>query len=154
MQNNTSELEITPIVRRSDIVRLAKEYLNVPWRHQGYTRSGVDCVGLILAVGYELNMIERSLIVPPYKRQSTASLLTYFDKAMEPCLVKDIQDGTAVTFSYGGTPHHAGIVINAAQGAIIHAYGTERKVVIGYLHSNSNSRKFTRAYDFKGVQNG
>jgi len=157
MLNKCRELKITgnvPTVKRSDIVRVAREYLGVTWRHQGSNRAGVDCVGLILAVGYELDMIPRGLKVPPYKRIPNTTLLTYFDMAMTPCLPKDVKNGTAVVFSYGGTPHHAGIVVDATTGAIIHAYGTEKKVVIGYLHSNHKSRKFTRAYDYTGVQNG
>jgi cell wall-associated NlpC family hydrolase len=33
------------------IVSAARSWLGVPWRHQGRTRQGVDCAGLVVLVG-------------------------------------------------------------------------------------------------------
>ena len=35
----------------SAIVAAARTWLGVPWRHQGRTRQGVDCAGLVVLVG-------------------------------------------------------------------------------------------------------
>jgi cell wall-associated NlpC family hydrolase len=39
---------------RTDIVAAARTYLGVPWRHQGRTRAGLDCAGLIVMVARDL----------------------------------------------------------------------------------------------------
>src|SRR6185436_18880351 len=35
---------------RADIVAEARAWLNVPFHHQGYSRAGCDCIGLIAGV--------------------------------------------------------------------------------------------------------
>jgi hypothetical protein len=36
---------------RDEIIAVARGYLDVPWRHRGRTPTGVDCIGLVCAVG-------------------------------------------------------------------------------------------------------
>ena len=40
------------------IVAAARSWLGVPWRHQGRTRQGVDCAGLVVLVGRELGLAD------------------------------------------------------------------------------------------------
>lgn len=42
---------------RDRIVAKARSWIGVRWRHQGRTRHGVDCVGLIYVVGAALNLV-------------------------------------------------------------------------------------------------
>jgi L-cysteine desulfidase len=35
---------------RDQIVHAARTFVGVPWRHQGRSRMGIDCVGLLVAV--------------------------------------------------------------------------------------------------------
>lgn len=41
---------------RKDVVREVRSWLGIPWRHQGRTREGVDCAGLIVCVGVALGV--------------------------------------------------------------------------------------------------
>ena len=41
---------------REQIVAAARSWIGVPWIHQGRTRSGVDCGGLIIGLCTELGM--------------------------------------------------------------------------------------------------
>jgi len=38
------------LIHRTDIVEVARSWVGVKYHHQGRSRNGVDCVGLILAV--------------------------------------------------------------------------------------------------------
>lgn len=38
------------------IVAQARQWLGVTWRHQGRTRTGVDCIGLVIKVAHELQL--------------------------------------------------------------------------------------------------
>ena len=38
------------------IIAAARAWLGVPWRHQGRTRQGVDCAGLVVLVGREFGL--------------------------------------------------------------------------------------------------
>lgn len=42
-------------VTGSEIVDIAREYLHVPFRHQGRDRNGIDCVGLLIAIAKRLD---------------------------------------------------------------------------------------------------
>lgn len=141
---------------RSHIVASARSFLGVPWRHQGRARvTGVDCVGLVYAVAEDLGLLPpEGIIIPPYRAQPDASLLSYFDRYMDSIPLSRIKDGTAVVFSFGGSPHHAGIVVNASARAIVHAYASRKAVVVDYLDGTSKGRQLLRAFDYRGVQDG
>lgn len=56
--------EFTPReITGADVVREARRYLGVRFRHQGESFEGIDCSGLALAVGRALGQVE-----PGYKR--------------------------------------------------------------------------------------
>lgn len=42
---------------RAQIVEEARSYLGTKWLHQGRTRDGVDCAGLVACVGNALGLI-------------------------------------------------------------------------------------------------
>lgn len=46
------------MIKRQEIVDLARTYLGVKWQHQGRTREGIDCAGLVVVVGKELGLID------------------------------------------------------------------------------------------------
>jgi cell wall-associated NlpC family hydrolase len=43
-------------VEPNAIIAAARSWLGVPWRHQGRTRQGVDCAGLVVLVGRGLGL--------------------------------------------------------------------------------------------------
>lgn len=45
---------------RVDVVREARTWLGVPWHHQGRTRAGCDCGGLIGSVAVALELVSAS----------------------------------------------------------------------------------------------
>ena len=40
------------------LVAQARSYLGVPWRHQGRTRAGIDCAGLVVLVARDLGLTD------------------------------------------------------------------------------------------------
>jgi cell wall-associated NlpC family hydrolase len=45
-------------VEPSDIIAAGRSWLGMPWRHQGRTRQGVDCAGLVVLVGRGLGLAD------------------------------------------------------------------------------------------------
>ena len=45
------ELPVDYVIKRREIVDAARNWVGVPYRHQGRTRNGIDCVGLLLEGG-------------------------------------------------------------------------------------------------------
>ncbi len=58
-------------VTREQICGLARSWIGTPWRHQGRTKDGIDCGGLIVVVGHELGLIHPSRDERRYERMPT-----------------------------------------------------------------------------------
>lgn len=143
------------MIRRSEIVVAAKSFLGTPWKHQGRSPKGVDCVGLIYAVAVHLGAIKEGEVeIPPYRRQPDGTLLDYFDRYMDRARLTDLKPGMAVIFEFMGSPYHAGIVTDTRRRAIVHAFAPSKKVVVDMLDNTQKGRKLIRAYDYRGVADG
>lgn len=136
---------------RADIVQTARSYLGVKWKHMGRDREGLDCVGLLIAVWRDLGYEPSEVPIPPYRLQPDGTMLDYFKRYMVRCPLLSIREGTAVVFSYFGSPYHAGIVIDAKQRFIVHAFAQTRQVVVDDLDNGLHGRKLISAWDYPGV---
>jgi cell wall-associated NlpC family hydrolase len=48
------ELPVEYVIKRREIVAAARDWVGVPYRHQGRTRNGIDCIGLLLNVAVDV----------------------------------------------------------------------------------------------------
>lgn len=114
----------------ADVWQAALAYEGAPWRHQGRSRAGLDCLGLIIAVAVDLGLegAERHLgvesrryrMLPP--NRLAAELLA---RGMTRAAGPDI--GRVGLFAQPGTyPIHVGIF---GDGELIHAFAKAGKVV-------------------------
>jgi len=140
-------------MKRSDIIRVAQGYVGTRWQHMGRDRYGVDCVGLLIAVWGDLKLTPYPEI-PPYRSQPDGNLLTYFQKYMTRVPFRRIKSGSVVIFAYGGSPYHAGIVVDPERRSMIHANATSRAVVYDIIDHSPNGRKPVCAWDYPGVTDG
>lgn len=51
---------------REEIIQAARRRIGIPWRHQGRTEAGLDCIGLIMSVATEVGIAYHDL--PAYTR--------------------------------------------------------------------------------------
>lgn len=105
---------------RDDIVKAARSYMGVPFLHQGRTRAGLDCIGLVLNVGWELGFLPREYDVQGYSRTPDGRLFAECDRMLKriPAPVY----GCVLAMKFDREPQHIGIV-GEHQGhlTIIHA---------------------------------
>lgn len=117
--------------QRRVVVETARSYLGVPWRHQGRTRRGIDCLGLVaLSIGAVRPVVDRQGYGrTPYNAQLRASLVEHFG---EPVSKDAMRPADVVTIRWTGEEHHVGIIGDHPDGlSLIHAYsvGTGGKVI-------------------------
>jgi cell wall-associated NlpC family hydrolase len=72
-----------------DVVRVARSWVGVPFLHQGRNRNGIDCVGLIIAVGQELGVLppnfeRRDYGRVPSRKELEQKLGLYCERAEAP----------------------------------------------------------------------
>ena len=113
-----------------DIIRTARSYLGVRFRHQGRSRNGIDCAGLIVSVGHDLGL-QREADYTAYShapdgRTLHVLLARHFD-VVPP---GEMSLGDVVFMAFQEFPQHLGILADACRPfSLIHAYAPSRKVI-------------------------
>ena len=110
-------------------VTAARSYVGVPWRHLGRSRTGVDCIGLVLLAAREAGC---DLPDPaPYAREPQGTRLLEGILAHAERIATH-EPGDVLLFRMGLYGGHVGIAsVHPAWGvpACLHAYAPRRQVV-------------------------
>lgn len=117
-----------------DIVREARTWLDVRWRHQGRNRQGVDCIGLPVCVRAGLGL--ETIDVTDYSRTSTdESMLVYCRQYMRE--VQALLPGDVAVMAFDNQRHMAIVGNYPVDGevSIIHAGAFWRRVIEHRLDS-------------------
>jgi cell wall-associated NlpC family hydrolase len=112
-----------------DIVIEARGWLGARWRHQGRSRNGIDCAGLVL----EVARVRRGSTVDirNYNRiEANEQMLAHCRQHMTEIPIRQAAPGDVMVFGLGDS-RHMGIVGDYKYGglSLIHAYLAARKVV-------------------------
>lgn len=116
-------------VTGATVVRAARSFLGVKYRHQGRTREGVDCIGLPVCVRAELGL--PAMDESGYAKRSTGTeMLDYCRTNMVAVDRSSLQPGDLLV-QMNGVMRHIAIVGDYPGGglSIIHAHLPNRKVV-------------------------
>jgi len=142
-------------MKRSEVVTTARTYVGVPYRHQGRTRAGIDCIGLIWCIAADLGY---RVDIPANYAQSPSSALLI--EGCERTMVKqdraltDLKPGDVVVM-WGMTRAEAQhfAVVGQVDGrlTLIHAFSKHQKVVEQSI-DEFWSRRFVAIYCFPGLE--
>lgn len=128
-----------------DLVNAAREWLGVPFHHQGRVKAGVDCAGAIVmpaqAVGLEV------VDVPGYSHQPSGILQGEIAKQLNRVKQADLQVGDVLLMSWS-QPQHLALVTGVDPLVILHAYAQAKKVVEHQVDSNM-VKNIIAVYRFK-----
>jgi len=108
------------------IIEAARAYLGVPFRHQGRTRRGVDCVGLVVLAATDAGYAIADST--DYSHRLTDNellngILSHCDSVTSP------QPGDIALFQLPNDQQHCAVVTAIDPVYILHAYAPLRKVV-------------------------
>jgi len=133
-------------------VKIAREYIGTPYHHQARVKyHGVDCVGLVLCVAKELNIVEKDWDITGYSRVPDGKLLMHHLKDnLQIVEFKDMQVGDIICVAFDKFPQHVGIVGDYVHGgfSIIHADSRRGQVIETRLLLNDKMR-FVAAFRWK-----
>ena len=117
--------------KADDIIRVANEFVGVPYRHQGRNKNGVDCAGLIVVVGQMLDLMTAEEKRNYPRRPDTNT----FTKEMIKVGLKQrphssCEHGDILRLATAGWPVHLGIYEVDSRGTewVIHAYQPHKQV--------------------------
>jgi cell wall-associated NlpC family hydrolase len=116
-------------VSGADVVRVARSFLGVKYRHQGRSREGVDCIGLPVCVRAELGLVPMDSFGYA-KRSEGSEMLDYCRSHMVSVDRSSLRPGDLLV-QMSGVIRHIAIVGGYPSGglSIIHAHLPNKKVV-------------------------
>lgn len=132
----------------------ARSWKEVPWLHQGRTRQGVDCAGLIIVVAKALSLANYD--TTDYQRRSHGrAFLQHFKDNMNQKPLLDAQPGDVILFRDRQFPCHCAIVAEAnGQLTIIHGHVKSRKVVETRLDEGDWFERRVACFEFEDLEDG
>jgi cell wall-associated NlpC family hydrolase len=115
------------------IATQARTYLGTPFHHQGRSRYGLDCIGLVVRVLDDLGVTLKGKPVTAYDRADYAREPTapFLHEPLERLFmpVTQMEVGDIVLFRIGTAPRHVGIVTEVSGvSRFVHAYEPYGKV--------------------------
>jgi hypothetical protein len=138
-------------VTSEQVTAEARGWLGVRWRHQGRTRAGVDCAGLVVMVARALELTDYD--ATGYSRRASGfDFVRHFQAAMQSVRVAEAQAGDVLVFADGAYPCHCGFLsLWQDHPHLIHAHVSRRQVVEEpYLGEWPGSVRF--AFRFHGIE--
>lgn len=139
-------------MKREEIVKEAEKWLEVRWKHQGRTKHGLDCAGLIIKVGNSLGATNYD--TTDYARTTYKD--AFVSKFVEAGFIKKpLQNrkiGDIVLFRDGVFACHCGFIARLhGVESLIHAYAVRRKCVHEILLPDL-LQKMTYCFYLPGVE--
>lgn len=136
-----------------DVINAAREQIGIPFVHQGRSKKGLDCVGLLLKVADKLQV--QYTDVEGYTRIPWGGLLeqTFDAHVASGQLVKinptDYQKGDFLMMRFKGQPQH--LAIFTGDNTIIHSYAAVG-MVCEHLIDDTWKNRITSVYRLAGVE--
>ena len=134
---------------RDEVIAAARGWLGTQFLHQGRTRHGVDCIGLVLNVGWELGFLPRDYDVNGYERMPDGRLFQECDRLLDRIAAPRF--GCIVAMKFAEEPQHIGFIgDHKGHPTIIHAL-SPTKVIEHRLLAPWPSR-IVGCFDIPGIQ--
>lgn len=131
-----------------ELISNCREYLGVPWQHQGRSKRGVDCVGFIL-IGLK-NIGIHMLEIKGYSRKPDGvALKAIMDK--QPNLHRvfpPYKRGDIALFKIKRDPQHVALLTESitADLGMIHSYNGGSKMVVEHDFADYWKNKVVAVY--------
>ena len=126
------QLPVDYVLKRRDIVAAARSWIDVPYKHQGRSRKGLDCVGLLVAVAETLG----HPVTAPTAYSDTPKgwqLVKPCDEQLwKPARQNTLLPGDLAVFTgwHPAEPQHFAFIGDHATGAtIIHSFSKFKRVM-------------------------
>jgi len=134
---------------RDQIAAAALAYRGAPWRHLGRSITGMDCIGLVIAVARDVGAKPADFDLH-YDRRPDGTMAGLLRQHLQPVSVRRATTGTVVVIAAGLVGHHVGIMLDSER--FIHAVNN-RGVIVDVFDHNWRQRisRVSAAYDFPGV---
>lgn len=126
-------------MKPEQVIATARDWIGVPFQHQGRSRYGVDCAGLVICVCRELGLLPADFDVNGYERSPDGTMFKECDSRLARSVPKV---GGVFVMRFVEEPQHMGFFADYRHGglSIIHSLSKSGKVVEHRLDNLWRSR--------------
>lgn len=112
----------------ADIVTEARSWIDVPYQHQGRTRNGIDCLGLLVMIARRFDVTDYDELT--YSRNpSGARMRRLLSLHLQPISIAEAGVGDVLHLAAGNEPQHVAIISRVDPLYFIHATSEFGRVV-------------------------
>lgn len=112
----------------SPAVRAARAYLGCPFAHQGRSRQGMDCAGLVILVGRDLGALPPTWDANGYAKVPDGSMFQHCETMLVPS--PGPAPGRIALMRFDKEPQHLGVLgEHEGRMTLIHALQSTGRVV-------------------------
>lgn len=135
--------------QRTELLRLARACVGVPFRHQGRDPAlGLDCGGLVVHVGRALGLLDHDIL--DYSRTpSPEEMGRVMRREFEPVVPHGAAQPGDLLWIRTGRPQHLAILTE--RETIIHALNTSPLAVVEHRLGGAWQRRVVAVFKFKGL---
>ena len=113
---------------RADVIHAAREYLGVPYKHQGRNRHGLDCIGLVIAVGHDLGLSDFD--IDGYGRvPSGRRMARQIAEVCQRIQAQAARNGDMIHLSFTTQPQHLALLTDVGMIHADNTYGVVEHVL-------------------------
>lgn len=136
---------------RDDVIAETRTWLEVPWVHQGRSRQGIDCAGLVVVVSRALSLADHDEV--GYQRRPNGyNFMRPFCEHMDRKSIADMAPGDVMLFRDGAFPCHVAILSwRLDHMTIIHAHATRKKVLEEPIEQGDWLDRSVACFAFRGI---
>lgn len=134
-----------------EVVRVARTWVGVPFRHQGRDRNGVDCVGVPIVVLAELGAVEPDFEIQDYARRPNGDTLESRLVAHCTPLPRPVP-GCLIAIRWEKTLAHVALYTDT--DTLIHALERHKEVIEHGFRGMWRTRYATGSWALPGVRYG
>lgn len=132
---------------RTQLCRLAKEWLGVKYEHRGTTRNGCDCTGLIIGILREMGYLKNYKLRNYSKDWNLHAgadnhIMEEVEKVSNK--IENPDSGDLVLFSIGKCVAHVGLIVES--DLFIHCYVKSRKCVVSRFKESEWTKRIVGFY--------
>lgn len=140
--------------RIDKLIEFSRSYLGVPWKHQGRSRKGVDCVGFLLLAFKHIGV--HIYEIKGYSRQPDGKKLKeIMDNQPNLYNVGDntIHRGDILLLRIRHDPQHVALITesNTSEFGMIHSYNGGQKKVVEHDLADYWKEKIVAIYRLNSV---
>ncbi len=135
---------------RNKFTETARQWIGVPYRHRGTTRSGCDCTGLVIGIATEHGFLINYKL-RQYGRQwnlhagAGDQMIEELGRFCDHIDNKEAGPGDIAVMRFGRCPAHCGIIIDDT-GLIIHSLKSNKKVTCGMLRNSRWQKRWVMTF--------